>query len=279
MGIIAKQSIKGTFYTYAGAAIGFINVGLLMPKFFRADEVGLINILIALTLIFSQFSTLGFSSVNTRIFPYFRDTENNHNGILSFGMLVTLFGIVLSLIFFWIFKEDLIKSNVEKSSLLGDNIFYLPVLIFFTAYFLFFDSYTKALYDAVTGIFLRDFLVKFINLIIIILFIYSILNFETFVFFYVLTYILPTIIIVAVLIKRKEFSLRRVDHILFKKNKIEIFKVASFGIISGFSGIAIMNIDKYMVNVYLGLSAAGIYSIAFFFGMLVIIQAKSLRKI
>jgi len=279
MGIIAKQSIKGSIYTYAGALIGFVNTGLLMPKFFSMEQVGLINILIALTLMLSQFSTLGFANVNTRIFPYFRNKENIHNGIFSLGAMVTLFGIILSLLFVFVFKTDLIQSNFEKSDLLEENIFYLPVLIFFTAYFLFFDSYAKAVYDAVTGTFLRDFFVKISNLIIILLYIFTLINFELFILLYVLVYISPAVIIVVVLFIRKEFSLRFVNLKLFKQFKGEILKVSVFGIISGFSGIAILNIDKYMVNAYLGLSVAGIYSIAFFFGMLVIIPAKSLRKI
>lgn len=279
MGIIAKQSIKGSIYTYSGAAIGFVNTGLLMPKFFSTEEVGLINILIALTMIFSQFSTLGFANVNTRIFPYFRDKKNKHNGIFSLGAIVTLFGILISVILIFVFKTDIIKSNAEKSVLLENNILYLPLLVLFTTYFFFFDSYTKAVYDAVTGTFLRDFFVKLSNLIIILLYIYSVINFENFVLLYVIVFIIPTILILLVLIKRKELSVKPVNSELLKKNKSEIIKVAGFGIISGFSGVAIMNIDKYMVNTFLGLSAAGIYSIAFYFGMLVIIPAKSLRKI
>ncbi len=83
MGIIAKQSIKGSVYTYAGAAIGFISTGLLMPKFFAAEQIGLINLLIAITAIFSQFGGLGFVGVLSRLFPYFRDEEKKHNGVLS----------------------------------------------------------------------------------------------------------------------------------------------------------------------------------------------------
>jgi len=279
MGIIAKQSIKGSVYTYLGAIVGFVNTGLLMPKFFSTEQVGLINVLIALTLIFSQFSTLGFANINTRIFPYFRNNNNQHNGIFSLGIIVTLSGIIISLIFFLVFKSELIESNVEKSILLEENIFYLPFLIFFMAYFLFFDSYAKAVYDAVIGTFLRDFFVKFSNFIIVILYIFEIVNFDFFVLLYVLIYIIPSIIIVFILFRRNEFSLQPINSILFKKHKTEMFKVAGFGIISGFSGIAILNIDKYMVNAYLGLSETGIYSIAFFFGMLVIIPAKSLRKI
>ena len=62
MGLIARQSIKGSIYTYAGALLGFVNAGLLMPKFFKTEEVGLVNLLIAVTLIFSQLGSFGLGA-------------------------------------------------------------------------------------------------------------------------------------------------------------------------------------------------------------------------
>ena len=41
MGLIAKQTIKGSIYSYLGAFIGFVNVALLMPQIFTTDEIGL----------------------------------------------------------------------------------------------------------------------------------------------------------------------------------------------------------------------------------------------
>lgn len=43
MGIIIKQSIKGTIFSYIGVVLGFVTVGLLWPKLLNADQIGLIN--------------------------------------------------------------------------------------------------------------------------------------------------------------------------------------------------------------------------------------------
>ena len=50
MGIIARQTIKGSVYSYLGAAIGFINVGLIMPQIFSTEQIGLTNLLIAVVI-------------------------------------------------------------------------------------------------------------------------------------------------------------------------------------------------------------------------------------
>ena len=111
MGIIAKQTIKGSFYTYLGVFIGFIGTGILMPKFFSTEQVGLTTVLISITLLFSQFATLGFASVNTRIFPYFRNSENGHNGLLLLGMVVTFIGFIISIVLLFIFKEPILTGK------------------------------------------------------------------------------------------------------------------------------------------------------------------------
>jgi O-antigen/teichoic acid export membrane protein len=163
--------------------------------------------------------------------------------------------------------------------MLNENISYIPILIFFTTFFTFFDSYAKSLFDAVIGTFLRDFLVKFLNLLLIILYIYGFIDFEKFVLFYVLIYISPLIIILLILIKRKQIYFILPNKKLLKKYKNEIIKVAIFGVVSGFSGIAVMNIDKAMVTDYIGIDEMGVYAVSFYFGVLISLPGKPLRKI
>ncbi|NOZ33905.1 MAG: oligosaccharide flippase family protein [Chlorobi bacterium] len=279
MGIIAKQSIKGTFYTYAGAAIGFINVGLLMPKFFRADEIGLISILISFTLIFSQISGLGFSAVITRIFPWFQDNEKKHNGILSIGIITTGIGFTISLILIFALKDYLIYSKSGTSSLLESNFKYLPILVLFYVYFVLLDNYNKVLKDSVTGTFLRDFFVRVLNLLIILLYVFNITDFDNFVLLYVLVYISPTLIIFTILLVRRNLLIGKIDKKIFSKHKKEMFFIGLFAIISGFSWIAAANIDKYMINYYLDLSSLGVYTVALSFGAMISMPARPLRKI
>lgn len=70
MGIIARQTIKGSIYSYLGAIIGFINVALIMPQIFSTDQIGLTNLLIALSTILGQFGSLGMINVTIRQFPF-----------------------------------------------------------------------------------------------------------------------------------------------------------------------------------------------------------------
>lgn len=279
MGVIAKQSVWGSIYTYAGAAIGFISTGLLMPVFFQTEQVGLVNILIAVSLMFSQIGGLGFVGVITLLFPYFRNKKQKHNGILTLGFLFSIIGFIIVFVAFLLLKPYLIQSNYEKSVLLDQNIFYVPILVFFTIFFTLFDNYNKVLYDTITGTFLKELLNRLLNIVAIVLFIYKFISFDEFILLYVISNISPAIILLIIILKRKQFLVGKISREYWKKYKIEIFKIAGVWVIAGFSGLAVMNIDKFMVNYYLGLKAAGIYSVTFFFGVLIIMPSRALRKI
>jgi O-antigen/teichoic acid export membrane protein len=64
-----------------------------------------------------------------------------------------------------------------------------------------------------------------------------------------------------------------------KELRIKIIKLSLFSIFAGFSSAIVMSIDSIMVNNMLGLSKTGIYSIAFFFGSLLSIPARSINRI
>jgi O-antigen/teichoic acid export membrane protein len=55
--------------------------------------------------------------------------------------------------------------------------------------------------------------------------------------------------------------------------------VSFYGILTGFSGLLVLNIDSIMINAMLDLSSTGIYAITFFFGTVILIPSRSLLKI
>ena len=99
----------------------------------------------------------------------------------------------------------------------------------------------------------------------------------------VLTYIaaisIPTIFIAYTLIREGYFTLRFDLAFLDKNLLISMGTVALFSILNGFTVIMIQNVDLIMVHNMLGLSAAGIYGIVFFFGIVVSLPARSIYKI
>lgn len=279
MGLIEQQTIKGTFYSYLGVVIGFINLAILSPVIFTTGEIGVTQVMMAMATIIAQLGGLGFSNVTNRLFPWFRDRESGHNGFLSLGLLITAAGFLITaiLMIFWLpgFEE----ANREKSDLLSDYAYYLPVLVGMIMFFTLLDNFCKVLFNAVIGTFLREFVLRVINLGLILMFHFGVIGFSGYVSGFVLSQAIPAVIIIIYLAGRGEFRLTGFSSFLDRKLIREIISLSGYGVIAGLSGIAITNIDKYMVNNHIGLSGAGVYSIAVYFATLILIPARMIGKI
>ncbi|MCL1822532.1 MAG: polysaccharide biosynthesis C-terminal domain-containing protein [Prolixibacteraceae bacterium] len=279
MSVIIKQSIKGAFWSYLGIAVGYINMGVIMPNVFDTEQIGLVQIFIAISLIFSQFGTLGFTSVINRMFPVFRDPEKQNHGFLFLALITGLAGFLLSVAAFIILKPEIIGSNIDKSPLLEKYIWLLIPLILMRILFALLDNYNKVLYDAVTGTFWLEFMHKLINLALIILYGLNLINFSGFFIGYILSMSIPVFPVIFVLIKRHEFSLLPDPKFLTPALKKETGMVMLFGLIIGLSGTLLANIDKVFINSYLSLSEVGIFSVCVTFATLIKVPYNSLSKI
>jgi O-antigen/teichoic acid export membrane protein len=279
MGVIARQSVKGSIYNYLGAVIGFINVGLLMPLLFNSNQVGLINILLAMSSMIAQFSTLGVNYVNIRLFPYFRTKDKTHHGFLRLLLMFTLAGLALSMAGYFVFKEQIINNNQENSPLLAENVNYLIPLIIASLTYLVLDGYFRSIYKASTAMFFKEFLLRILILLGLLLYYLELINFQVFLNYYMIAFLFPSILMIFYLVYIGEFNIKGSYKGLPAGIWRLIASVAFFGMISGFTNIAIMNMDKYFVNKYLDLSSTGIYAISFYFGMMILIPGKAMRRI
>ena len=281
MGIIIRQSARGTILTYIGTFIGFITTGVIIPKVLSTNQVGLTQILIAYTLVFVQLGSLGFNNVTTRMFTYFRDDRSKHNGFLFIALTVTLTGFLLCLCAYFIIKPVLIERSADKSALFVEYIYYLIPLVFFTMIFNTLDNYYKVLYNAVIGIILKELVARLFILATVIMYFFDIITFSSFILFYIISYCSPTVIIIISLIKDGQFNLVPKSGFVTKELAKTMSSVALFGIISGFAGVVTLSIDRIMINdiFKMGLDRIGVYGIAFLFGTVIILPSRSLLKI
>ena len=279
LGIIQRQSIKGTIYSYLGVAIGFITTGLLFPKFLSTEQVGLLSLLVSYSNLFAIFAILGFDSVTLRLFPYFRDDKTNHHGFIVLSIGVSLAGFLLSFGIFSLLKPLIISDSIEQSKLFVDYLYFIPPLIFFVLIFNTIDTYNRVMLNASFGTFLKDLFQRVFILCSICLLVINLVDFNTFVLFYVISLCIPGILIFYPLIQKKQFSFKTNFSFIDKSLARNMMSVSLFGILGGFSNVIIQKIDTIMINSMIDLSSTGIYTISFFFGSLVSIPARSVQRI
>ncbi len=279
MGKIKEQTIKGSIYSYLGVLLGFAISGLILPKLFTTAENGLINLLIAYSSLFAQFATLGFGNATGRLFSWFRDEKSNHHGFIGLLLLVVTVGFLLAITAFFILKPFLLAKSIETSSLFAGYITFLIPLIFFSLLYQLLDVYFKMLYKTIIGTFLKEFLLRALILLSLLLYFLKVLDFRSFITAYVIANCLPAVFLFAALLFQGKVQWKPDWKFIDRNMARSLFNMSFFGIIVGFSSVLVLSIDRIMIERMLGLSAAGIYSITFFFGTLVVIPARSLRKI
>lgn len=279
MGIIIKQSVKSAVWSYLGVFIGYINVGIIMPQFFDTAQIGLVQLFASVSLIFAQFGTLGFTSVINRLFPLFRDSRKQHNGFLFLAIVTGLIGFGLTCAVFIFLKSWVIETNADKSPLLVEYLWMMIPLILMRVLFSLLDNYNKMLYDAVTGTFWMEFMHRAINLALIVMFAFDLLDFSLFFSGYILSMSIPVIPVVITLIRKGNFSLNPRPGFMTKPICREIGGTMLFGFVNGMAGVILMNIDRVFVNQYLSLDEVGIFGVCALFASLIRIPFSSISKI
>ena len=279
MGIIIKQSIRGSIWSYLGVIIGFVTTSYLYPNYLSTDTVGLFSLLVAYSALFGQFSLLGIHGVTSRMFPHFRDKSKNHHGFLFITLLFIAVGFSIFILAYLFFSPHLVESNLEKSRLFADYIFLLLPLTFFMMVFALFDTYNKVLYDAVFGTFLQEFFQRFGILIVMLLYILQVFNLHQLILAYAFVVCSKGVIILIYLFIKDELHFKPNLKFISKEIRKEIISVASFSVLGGVGSMIVFNIDRIVINQMLDLSNTGVYTIAFYFGTLVIIPSRPLLKI
>lgn len=279
MGIIERQTVKGSFFSYIGVALGFITVGLLWPRFLEPEEIGLINFFVAISAILAQVGSLGINSVCVRLFPEFREPSRKHNGFLSLGLLFLTVGTTIVLTYYLMFREKIIDNNTEKSFLIANYIYFIIPYTIATLLFTFFESLHRLIYNAVIGLFVKEFLFRFLNLVLIAFYAWFTFSFELFLNIYFVIFSLPALILIIALSRTRQFNLKINMRFITRELGRSIAGVSFFGLVSGMGTIAISSIDKIMINHYIDLEATGIYSIAYLFGTIITLPSRPLNRI
>ncbi|MFK5856560.1 MAG: polysaccharide biosynthesis C-terminal domain-containing protein [Bacteroidota bacterium] len=279
MGIIKKQSISGTIYSYIGVILGFVTTGLLYPLIFSTEEIGLFRILVSYSLLFANFAALGINTVTVKLFPYFRDYERKHHGYLGLALLISAVGLIIAISAFVLLKPAILDTGKAGADLFERYFYYIVPLIVATLLFNVFDTYYRVLYNAVKGIIYKEVIQRVMILAVIILFYFNLIDFHQAVVLYTIALVSPTILLFLSLIYNKQLFLNIDLSFIDKKLSRQMLDIGAFGILASFSGVLTMTIDSIMVERIMNLSALGIYTVTFFFGALILVPLRTMGKI
>lgn len=279
MGLIQRQTIQGTIFSYAGIVVGFLTTGLLLPNILDKSEVGLIQLLMGFTVILTQFANLGINGAGGRYFPYFRNYERGHGGFLLLSLGVALVGFIISVGAVMAFQKPIQVRYAQNSGLFVNYYLLLIPLTFATLFFNLFDNYARLLYDNVTGTFLKDFLQRFLFLGVVVTYWQGLIGFPALLTGWLGSYLISLGLMVASVVRDGHFTLSPRHFTLPPDLLRSLLRYAGLTLMTGLSTQLILQIDKVMLNDINGLDVTGIYGTAAAFGSVIAAPATMLYKV
>lgn len=279
MGEIGRQTIKGLGYIYIGVLVGFVTTALIFPHVLKTEEIGVLSLLVSYSQLIAVAGNLGFVSVVTRLFPYFKDRDQQHNGMVFLILVVSVLGFFISGVIYYFIEILFIAPNVDNQ-LFTQYSWYVYPLSLFTILFSQFDAYSRALGNAVTGSLIKEVSQRLLILLSIGGYVLlPLVQYSEFVAMYVGAFCSSGLLIILFLIKKGEFFVRPRLKFLRKNLRKVMVSVSVFGILGGFGNVVVQRVDSIMISNYLDLSLTGIYTTTFFFGAVILIPSRALNRI
>lgn len=279
MGIVARQSIKGTIATYIGVAVGIVTTFFIQTKALQPEQIGLIDVLLQCSILLSGLAQLGTSSSAMRYYPFFKDEEHRDHGFFGWTLLVPFVGFAIFLLVFLLFKGQVVSFFSDDSSLFGDYVYFVIPLAFFMLYIAVFETNSNLLLRIVLPKFVREVGLRVGTLLIYLLYFYKVISFDGVIVSFCVMYGLATLINVVYLLSLKRVSFKIDRQYVSRQIRRDFLFYTLFMITAALAGNVIPMLSKFFVAGLTGFRLAGVFTIATNIAALVEMPYRSLGAI
>lgn len=279
MGIVVRQSIKGSIMNYLGVLVGFITTFFIVTKYLTTEEVGLTRILVDASILLSGLAQLGTNTSAMRYYPYFKDEKEKDHGFFGWTVIIPFFGFVIFSILFFVFKQPIVNYFSQNSELFVNYIYFVIPMAFFMLYLLVFETNSNLLMRIVVPKFIREVGIRLMTLVVYLLYAFDVINLDGMVIALCLTYGIATFFNVIYLFTLKKVSFKIQPSYVSKWLRKDFIFYTLFLIATSLAGNLIPVLNTFFVSGKLGLAVAGINTIAVYIASLVEIPYRSLSAI
>lgn len=279
MGIVRNQGIKNMLSAYTGVVLGYVNVILLFPAYFTSEQFGLINLMISVSFVYTQLSSIGLVNAISKYFPFFKTEDKKHNFFLTYVVVLSLSGFFVTTLLFVVFRPVIVEAYINNSKLFVDYFILLVPLAFSLLVYVIFETLARIVFRTVLANFVREVIIRVLTTADIILFIYNIVDFTGFIYIFVGIYIFSALIIVFQVIFSREFKFVFSIKGMERKHFVEFLRYGTYNLFSGAAMFVGQKVDIMMIGSMIGLSIVGAYSLYLFIATVISIPMRAFSKI
>jgi O-antigen/teichoic acid export membrane protein len=259
MGVIIKQSIKGTIVNYIGTAIGMVTLFFIIPKYIKPEDYGLMRILVDAGVLFVSLAQIGTNSSILRFFPYFKDPKKKDNGFFFWTLIIPIIGFFIYLLLFLIFKGFIADYYKVKSELLVNYLYFIIPLGFFMLYQTVLETNSVVLLRIVVPAFVREVGVRLMLLASYLLFSFDFISLTGLVVAFCCTYGVAACVNLGYLFHLGRISLKPNLRFITKPLRKDFLFYTFFLMGSALTTAFVPNLGMFIIGAQLGLAFAGVY--------------------
>jgi len=276
MGVIIKQSIRNSVFTYAGFALGAFNTMILMPAVMLKEQMGLIQAITSYSNIFTAFFTLGMPLALVKFFNEYR-AKGQHNALLFYSLMLPLAAFGVFALLYFVFRDRFLAFVAKEDNGLVNAYFDLTILMTFSALaFEIFTSLLKNYFITEASVFLKELFLRIANTVILGLCYFHVYDYQTLVYLYAGVFSSIGVLLMLYTFYRVPVSFREVRGLSGKRN------IVSYGAYTLMNlGITyfVFQLDSVMIQKYLGLAPLAVYAIGLNISVLVQLPQRSLLPV
>lgn len=288
MGIIERQSIKGTIVSYVGAFIGFLTTFFIITKFLTPGEIGLTRNIIEGATLVSSFALLGLNSSAFRFYPYFRQEGHEaspdgvrDNGYFYYMMAVALVGGVFMTLLMLLAKGPFVAMFSKNSPELIEFYYAIVPLFVFVLFWSVFELYAVQLMRIAVPKLIREVILRLFLIGVYLLYAFRFVSLEFFIGLFVAAYAACMLLMLAYIRRIGHINLRRRKSFVTPELKRNFLRYTLFYVVASIGSKLSSRLDLFMVSSLDsgGLDSGGIFSIAFYMVAVAEIPSRSLLSV
>ena len=282
MGVIARQSIRGTVVTYLGIAVGVVTTFFVLTRFLTAEEIGLARVLVDAATLFIGLAQLGTNASIIRFYPYFKEKDSDEDhGFFFWALVVPFIGFLLFAVLYWACRVPLSAWFGDKSPLFVEYYYFVLPIAFFMLYQTICESTCNVLMHIVVPRAVRELIVRVGLLAVYLLYAFRLLSLDGLVIGLCVNYAVAALINLIYFFSLKPVNLRP-DRAFLRANKGLVSKYLTytgFLIISAVTTVLAPTLSSFFVTAKMGLDSTGIFAIATYMAVMVSVPNRSVAAI
>ena len=279
MGIIFRQSLKGTIIHSFGLVIGMITTLFIQAAYLTKAEVGLMKVIYDSAVLMCSLALLGTTSSAIRFFPFFKNSENKDNGFFFYLLILPAIGVLIFIPLVFLLKNVIIDFFIERSALYTEYFNWVIPLVLFLMYWTLFETYSNIKMRIVVPKLIREVGVRILLLVMYVAYGFKLLTLTQLVTCSISIYAIALITTFIYIRKFNGITLKHDYKFIDKELKRKILKYTAFLILTALSTNILVYLDSFMISSMKGLDFTGIYVIAGYMASMIEMPTRSITTI